>query len=87
MVRKITKKSIQKGIEICSFCTTIKQTDIFFIMKASCLFLFYVYKLTLTDILNSLESISNRIDDIQVSLIKNNDADTSSNLDISEIDF
>ncbi len=56
-------------------------------MKASCLFLFYAYKLTLTDILNSLESISNRIDDIQVSLIKNNDADTSSNLNISEVDF
>ena len=41
----------------------------------------------LEDILNSLESISNRIDDIQLYLIKNDDADTSSNLDISEVDF
>lgn len=41
----------------------------------------------LEDILNSLESISNRIDDIQLSLIKNDDVDTSSNLDISEVDF
>ncbi|MDO5812889.1 MAG: hypothetical protein Q4Q31_07320 [Bacillota bacterium] len=41
----------------------------------------------LEDILNSLESISNRIDDIQLSLIKNDDVDTSLNLDISEVDF
>ena len=41
----------------------------------------------LEDILNSLESISNRIDDIQLSIIKNDDVDTSSNLDISEVDF
>lgn len=41
----------------------------------------------LEDILNSLESISNRIDDIQLSLIKNDDVDTSSNLDISKVDF
>lgn len=41
----------------------------------------------LEDILNSIESISNRIDDIQLSLIKNDDVDTSSDLDISEMDF
>ena len=41
----------------------------------------------LEDILNHLESISNRIDDIQCSLIKNNDEDSSLDLDISEIDF
>ena len=41
----------------------------------------------LEDILNHLESISHRIDDIQYSLIKNNDEDSSSDLDISEIDF
>ena len=41
----------------------------------------------LEDILNDLASISNRIDDIQLSLIKNDDVDTSSDLDISEIDF
>ena len=41
----------------------------------------------LEDILNGLASISNRIDDIQLSLIKNNDVDTSSDLDISKIDF
>ena len=41
----------------------------------------------LEDILNSLESISKRIDDIQLSIIKNDDVDTSSNLDISEVDF
>ena len=41
----------------------------------------------LEDILNDLASISNRIDDIQLSLIKNDDVDTSSNLDISKIDF
>ena len=41
----------------------------------------------LEDILNGLASISNRIDDIQLALIKNNDVDTSSNLDISKIDF
>lgn len=40
----------------------------------------------LEDILNTLESISNRIDDIQMSLIKNDD-DTSSNSDISEVVF
>lgn len=34
-----------------------------------------------------LESISHRIDDIQCSLIINNDEDSSLNLDISEIDF
>ena len=41
----------------------------------------------LEDILNCLESISSRIDDIQLSLIKNDDVDTSSDLDISKIDF
>ena len=41
----------------------------------------------LEDILIRLESISNRIDDIQCSLIKNNDEDSSLDLDISEIDF
>ena len=41
----------------------------------------------LEDILNSLESISNRIDNIQLSLIKNDDVGSSSNLDISKIDF
>ena len=34
----------------------------------------------LEDILNSLASISKRIDDIQLALIKNDDVDTSSNL-------
>ena len=41
----------------------------------------------LEDILNDLASISNRTDDIQLALIKNDDVDTSSNLDISKIDF
>ena len=41
----------------------------------------------LEDILNHLVSISQRIDDIQYSLIKNNDEDSSLDLDISEIDF
>ena len=41
----------------------------------------------LEDILIRLETISNRIDDIQCSLIKNNDEDSSLDLDISEIDF
>ena len=41
----------------------------------------------LEDILNSLASISKRIDDIQLALIKNDDVDTSSDLDISKIDF
>ena len=41
----------------------------------------------LEDILNHLESISHRIDDIQYSLIKNNDEDSSLDLDIAEIDF
>ena len=41
----------------------------------------------LEDILNYLASISNRTDDIQLALIKNDDVDTSSNLDISKIDF
>ena len=41
----------------------------------------------LEDILNSLASISKRIDDIQLSLIKNDDVDPSSDLDISKIDF
>ena len=41
----------------------------------------------LEDILNDLASISKRIDDIQLALIKNDDVDTSSDLDISEIDF
>ena len=41
----------------------------------------------LEDILIRLESISHRIDDIQCSLIKNNDAESSLDLDISEIDF
>ena len=41
----------------------------------------------LEDNLNHLESISNRIDDIQFSLIKTDDKDSSSDLDISEIDF
>ena len=34
-----------------------------------------------------LESISHRIDDIQCFLIKNNEEDSSLDLDISEIDF
>ncbi len=41
----------------------------------------------LEDILNSLASISKRIDDIQLALIKNDDVDTSSDLDISKNDF
>ena len=41
----------------------------------------------LEDILIRLETISNRIDDIKCSLIKNNDEDSSLDLDISEIDF
>lgn len=41
----------------------------------------------LEDILIRLESISQRIDDIQYPLIKNNDEDSSLDLDISEIDF
>ena len=41
----------------------------------------------LEDILNSLASISKRIDDIQLALIKNDDVDTSSDLDISKINF
>ena len=41
----------------------------------------------LEDILNHLESISNRIDDIQFSLMKKDDKDSSSDLDIPEIDF
>ena len=35
----------------------------------------------LEDILNSLASISKRIDDMQLALIKNDDVDTSSDLD------
>ena len=41
----------------------------------------------LEDILIRLESISHQIDDIQCSLIKNNDEESSLDLDISEIDF
>ena len=41
----------------------------------------------LEDILIRLESISHRIDDIQYSLIKNNDEASSLDLDISEINF
>lgn len=41
----------------------------------------------LEDILIRLESMSHRIDDNQYSLIKNNDEDSSLDLDISEIDF
>ena len=41
----------------------------------------------LEDILIRMESISHRIDDIQCSLIKNNDEKSSLDLDISEIDF
>ena len=41
----------------------------------------------LEDILNSLASISKLIDDMQLALIKNDDVDTSSDLDISKIDF
>lgn len=41
----------------------------------------------LEDILNSLASISKRIYDMQLALIKNDDVDTSSDLDISKIDF
>ena len=41
----------------------------------------------LEDILIRMESISHRIDDIQCFLIKNNDEESSLDLDISEIDF
>ena len=41
----------------------------------------------LEEILNTLESISNRIDDIQASLLEENEVETSSDLDISEVDF
>ena len=41
----------------------------------------------LEDILIRLESISHRINYIQCSLIKNNDEDSSLDLDISEIGF
>lgn len=41
----------------------------------------------LEEILNTLESISNRIDDIQISLSEGNAVETSSDLDISEVDF
>ena len=52
MVRRITKKSIQKqkGIEICSFCATIKQTGHFLHYEGLLfVFLFYDYKLTLAE--------------------------------------
>ena len=52
MVRRITKKSIQKqkGIEICSFGATIKQTGHFLHYEGLLfVFLFYAYKLTLTE--------------------------------------
>ena len=41
----------------------------------------------LEEILNSLESISNRIDDIQISLLEENEVETSSDLDIPKVDF
>lgn len=41
----------------------------------------------LEEILNSLESIYNRIDDIQISLLEENEVETSSDLDIPEVDF
>lgn len=41
----------------------------------------------LEEILNSLESISNRIDDIQISLLEENEVETSSDLDIPVVDF
>lgn len=41
----------------------------------------------LEEILNSLESISNKIDDIQISLLEENEVETSSDLDIPEVDF
>lgn len=41
----------------------------------------------LEDILNSLASISNRMDDKQLALIKNDDVNTSSDLGISKMDF
>ena len=41
----------------------------------------------LEDILVRLESISHQINDIQFSLMKNNDEDSSLDLDISEIDL
>lgn len=41
----------------------------------------------LEEILNSLESISNIIDDIQISLLEENEVETSSDLDIPEVDF
>ena len=41
----------------------------------------------LEEILNSLESISNRIDDIQISLLEENEVETSSDLNIPEVDF
>lgn len=41
----------------------------------------------LEEILNSLESISNRIDDIQISLLEENEVETSLDLDIPEVDF
>ena len=41
----------------------------------------------LEEILNSLESISNRIDDIQISLLEENEVETSSDLDIPEVYF
>ena len=41
----------------------------------------------LEEILNSIESISNRIDDIQISLLEENEVETSSDLDILEVDF
>ncbi len=41
----------------------------------------------LEDILVRLESISHQINDIQFSLMKNNDESSSLDLDISEIDF
>ena len=41
----------------------------------------------LEDILVRLESISHQINDIKYPLIKNNDEDSSLDLDISEIDF
>ena len=41
----------------------------------------------LEDILYHLVSISNQIDNIQFSLMKNNDEESSLDLDISEIDF
>lgn len=85
MLLFLKDKYLPYFFEYDSFCEMNKRKNYYALVQLTTRLLYNTA--LFADILFRLESISQRIDDIQCFLIKNNDEDSSLDLDISEIDF